>query len=124
MATQYRVDPENPDPLDVSRAELWSEDRWQEPMARLRAESPIHYCADSKFGPYWSVTTYKPIQHVEALPKVFSSSWEYGGITVAGDGVEHLKEGEVPMPMVIAMDQIGRAHVRTQDTNAQPVWRL
>src|SRR3546814_9474769 len=74
MATQYRVDPENPDPLDVSRAELWSEDRWQEPMARLRAESPVHYCADSKFGPYWSVTTYKPIQHVEALPKVFSSS--------------------------------------------------
>ena len=42
MATQYRVASENPDPLDVSRAELWSEDRWQEPMARLRAESPIH----------------------------------------------------------------------------------
>src|SRR3546814_17573750 len=73
-------------------------------MARLRAESPIHYCEDSKFGPYWSVTTYKPIQHVEALPKLFSSSWEYGGITVAGDGVEHLQEGEIPMPMFIAMD--------------------
>src|SRR3546814_18546054 len=72
-------------------------------MARLRAESPIHYCEDSKFGPYWSVTTYKPIQHVEALPKLFSSSWEYGGITVAGDGVEHLQEGEIPMPMFIAL---------------------
>ncbi|SNS66525.1 cytochrome P450 [Sphingopyxis indica] len=104
MATQYRVSPENPDPLDVTRAELWSEDRWQEPMARLRAESPIHYCEDSKFGPYWSLTTYKPIQHVEALPKIFSSSWEVGGITVAGDGVEHLQEGEIPMPMFIAMD--------------------
>jgi cytochrome P450 len=50
------------------------------------------------------VTTYKPIQHIEALPKIFSSSWEYGGITVAGDGIEHLQEGDVPMPMFIAMD--------------------
>ena len=110
MATQIRPAPETPtpeiaaNPLDVSRAELWSEDRWQEPMRQLRAESPIYYCPESKFGPYWSVTTYKPIQHIEALPKIFSSSWEYGGITVAGDGVEHLKEGEIPMPMFIAMD--------------------
>ncbi|MBL0914434.1 MAG: cytochrome P450 [Sphingopyxis sp.] len=104
MATQIRTAPETPHPLDVSRAELWREDVWQEPMRQLRAESPIYYCEDSKFGPYWSVTTYKPIQHIEALPKIFSSSWEYGGITVAGDGVEHLKEGEIPMPMFIAMD--------------------
>lgn len=104
MATQIRVAPETPHPLDVSRAELWSEDRWQDPMRQLRAESPIFYCEDSKFGPYWSVTTYKPIQHIEALPKIFSSSWEYGGITVAGDGIEHLQEGEIPMPMFIAMD--------------------
>ena len=104
MATQIRTAPEIANPLDVSRAELWSEDRWQEPMRQLRAESPIYRCEDSKFGPYWSVTTYKPIQHIEALPKIFSSSWEYGGITVAGDGVEHLKEGEIPLPMFIAMD--------------------
>lgn len=104
MATQIRTAPEIANPLDVSRAELWSEDRWQEPMRQLRAESPIYHCPESKFGPYWSVTTYKPIQHIEALPKIFSSSWEYGGITVAGDGVDHLLEGEIPMPMFIAMD--------------------
>jgi len=104
MATVIRQDPDIADPLDVSRAELWREDRWQEPMRQLRTESPIHYCEDSKFGPYWSVTTYKPIQHIEALPKLFSSSWEYGGITVAGDGIDHLQEGDVPMPMFIAMD--------------------
>ena len=104
MATVIRETSTIPHPLDVSRAELWSEDRWQEPMRQLRRESPIHYCEDSKFGPYWSVTTYKPIQHIEALPKIFSSSWEYGGITVAGDGIEHLQEGEIPMPMFIAMD--------------------
>ena len=64
-------------------------------VSQLRAESPIFYCEDSKFGPYWSVTTYKPIQHIEALPKIFSSSWEYGGITVAGDGVEHLNQPSI-----------------------------
>ncbi len=104
MATQYRVESPVLDPLDLSRAELWSEDRWQAPLANLRANSPIHYTAESKFGPYWSVTTYQHIQHVEALPKIFSSSWEYGGITVAGDGIEHMQEGDVAMPMFIAMD--------------------
>src|SRR3546814_13769704 len=101
MATQYRVASENHDPLDVSRAELWSEDRWQDPMARLRAESPIHYCEDSKFGTYWLVTPYKPIQHLEALPKLVSSWWEYGGITFAGVGFDHCKEGKLPLPLVI-----------------------
>ncbi len=92
------------DPFDVSRAELYLEDRWQEPFRRLRAEAPIHKCEESQFGPYWSISTYKPIQHIEALPKLFSSSWEVGGITVAGDGIEHLQDHEIPMPMFIAMD--------------------
>ncbi len=92
------------DPWDVSRPELFAEDRWQEPFRQLRAQAPIYKCEASKFGPYWSVSTYKPIQHVEALPKIFSSSWEVGGITVSGDGVEHMQEHEIAMPMFIAMD--------------------
>ena len=91
------------DPLDVSRPEIWRDYQWREPFAELRATSPIHYTPDSKFGPYWSLSTYKPIVHVEALPKIFSSSWEVGGITVAGDPVR-LEEAEVRMPMFIAMD--------------------
>jgi cytochrome P450 len=92
------------DPFDVTRPELWAEDRWQEPMRELRAKGPIHRNETSKFGPHWSIVQYKPIQHVEALPKIFSSSWEVGGITIAGDGIEFLKEYEVPAPMFIAMD--------------------
>jgi cytochrome P450 len=92
------------DPFDVTRPELWAEDRWQEPMRELRAKGPIHRNETSKFGPHWSIVHYKPIQHVEALPKIFSSSWEVGGITIAGDGIEFLKEYEVPAPMFIAMD--------------------
>lgn len=92
------------DPLDVTRAELYAEDRWQEPFKELRANHPIRKSHSPQFGDYWSVSTYKPIQHIEALPKIFSSSWEVGGITVAGDGIEHLQDHEVPMPMFIAMD--------------------
>jgi cytochrome P450 len=104
MATMLRPEPEAIDPFDVTRAELFAEDRWQAPFADLRANNPIYKCEASKFGPYWSVSTYKAIQHVEALPKIFSSSWEVGGITVAGDGADQLKEGEELFPMFIAMD--------------------
>lgn len=89
---------------DVTLPELWAEDRWQEPFRHMRATSPIWKNETSKFGPHWSVSTYKPIIEVESRPEVFSSSWEVGGITVAGDGIEHLLEGEIPMPMFIAMD--------------------
>ena len=107
MATQLQTgqlqDDVIEDPYDVSRAELYAEDRWHEPFRKLRAEAPIHYVADSRFGPYWSVSTYKPIIHIEALPKIFSSSWEYGGISISFDS-EKLLEGEIRMPMFIAMD--------------------
>jgi cytochrome P450 len=92
------------DPFDVTKPELYAEDRWHEPFRRLRAEAPIHKNETSKFGPHWNISTYKPIQHIEALPKLFSSSWEVGGITVSGDGIEFMKEGETPFPMFIAMD--------------------
>ncbi len=90
-------------PIDVSRLELYTEDRWQEPFRQLRAQAPIQYVPESKFGPYWSVSTYKPIVHIEALPKLFSSSWEYGGISIAFDA-DKLLENEVRQPMFIAMD--------------------
>ena len=71
--------------LDVSRAELFAEDRWHEPFAWLRANAPVHRVEDSKHGPYWSVSTYQPIVAIEAQPEVFSSSYRHGvtSITVA-----------------------------------------
>ncbi len=102
MATAATQD-RNIAPIDVSLAALYAEDRWQEPFRQLRAAAPIQYVPDSKFGPYWSVSTYKPIVHVEALPKIFSSSWTYGGISIAFDS-DKLLENEVRQPMFIAMD--------------------
>ncbi len=103
MATQLKDTQSDLHPFDVSMGELYSQDLWREPFRKLRAENPISYCEDSTFGAYWSVSTYKPIVHIEALPKIFSSSWEYGGITIAFDTHE-LLEGEIRLPMFIAMD--------------------
>ncbi len=71
--------------LDVSRAELYSEDRWREPFAWLRANAPVHFVEDSKHGPYWSISSYQPIVEVEAQPEIFSSSHRHGvtSITIA-----------------------------------------
>jgi cytochrome P450 len=99
MATAFQ--PDTVDPFDVSRAELYAEHRWQEPFRRLRAEAPVHYTPNSDFGPYWSVSTYKPIVHVEALPDLYSSSWtNAGGISIADR-----QPGEKAMPNFIAMDR-------------------
>jgi cytochrome P450 len=71
--------------LDVSRAELFAEHKWPEPFRWLRENAPVHYVADSKHGPYWSVSTYQPIVDVEAQPEIFSSSHRHGvtSITIA-----------------------------------------
>ena len=102
-AADLTVKPAKIDPIDVTRAELYTEDRWQEPFRQLRRHAPIQWVPESKFGAYWSVSTYKPIQHIEALPKLFSSSWEYGGITLAAESYEKLPD-EIRQPMFIAMD--------------------
>jgi len=69
------------DPFDVSRPELYRDDLWQAPFRTLRATSPVHRVEQSDFGPYWSVSSYKPIVAVESLPDLYSS--QAGGITIA-----------------------------------------
>lgn len=101
MATLARDVSEAVDPFDVSRPELYRDDTWREPFARLRAEAPVHYVPDSEFGPYWSVSSYKPIVEVESLPDLYSS--EAGGITIANFDVDD--PNAVRMPMFIARDR-------------------
>ena len=59
--------------IDVSNPELLQQDAWQPFFKRLREEDPVHYCADSFFGPYWSVTRFKDIQYVDTHHQQFSS---------------------------------------------------
>jgi hypothetical protein len=44
--------------IDVSNPFLWRQGQWQSYFKRLRDEAPVHYQADSAFGPYWSIARY------------------------------------------------------------------
>jgi cytochrome P450 len=93
---------------DVSGPAIYVEDRWHPVFKEMRDKAPINKITGSDFNDYWNITTLKAIQHVEALPDIFSSSFENGGITIVAD--DDLKE-EIPedqrviMPMFIAMDR-------------------
>ena len=81
--------------LDPSRAELFQSGAHHAYFKRLRAEDPVHYTAESQFGPYWSITRFHDIVAVDTNHQVFSSNRDI----VIGDN----PEGFAP-PMFIAMD--------------------
>ena len=62
------------DQIDVSDSELFETDTHWGYFERLRAEAPVHYCAESDFGPYWSVTKFDDIVHVDKHHELFSSA--------------------------------------------------
>jgi cytochrome P450 len=68
------------DKIDVSDPLLYQDAAWQPYFERLRREAPVHYCADSRYGPFWSVSRYNDIMHCEVNHAVFSN--EIGGIQV------------------------------------------
>ena len=51
--------------INVSDAQLFKTDTCWPYFQRLREEAPIHYCAESDFGPYWSVTRFHDIMAVD-----------------------------------------------------------
>ena len=86
------------DRIDPSQPQLFQDDTIHPYFRRLRRDAPVHYCRESMFGPYWSVTRYKDIMTVEVNHKVFSSSSQFGGITIRD------RAKELELPMFIAMD--------------------
>ena len=72
----------HPHKWDVSRSDIYAENTWHPIFREMREAGPLHYIPESPFGPYWAVVGHKAIQHIEALPDTFSSSWEHGGITI------------------------------------------
>ena len=74
--------PKHTHPWDVSRSDIYVEDRWQPIFAEMRAKEPINKVTGTPYGDFWNVTTIKTIQHVESFPELYSSSWRNGGITI------------------------------------------
>ena len=70
------------DKIDVSDVSLFTSDTHWAWFERLRKEAPVHYCANSPYGPYWSVTKHRDIIAVDGNHQVFSSDSELGGIAI------------------------------------------
>ena len=81
--------------MNVCRPSLFQTNTMWPYFERLRKEAPVHYCRESDNGPYWSITKYADIMHVDTNHGIFSSE---GGITVV-DPQEDFR-----LPMFIAMD--------------------
>ena len=64
--------------IDVSDPKLYADDVWRPLFARLRREAPVHYCRQSRYGPFWSITRYRDIMAVELDHATYSS--QLGGI--------------------------------------------
>ena len=85
------------DKIDVSVEERFVDDTMWPFFERLRHEDPVHYCADSPFGAYWSITKFDDIVTVETNHQVFSSEKRIGIYDPPDDD-------DFQMPMFIAMD--------------------
>ena len=66
------INPSNPDIFFNQNYKLLFE--------RLRKECPVHFCANSDFGAFWSITKYADIVEIESRPEKFSSRQ---GFTIA-----------------------------------------
>jgi cytochrome P450 len=85
--------------FDPGDPELFRSDTHWPYFDRLRQEDPVHYCKDSMFGPYWSVTRYNDIMDIDTNHAVFSSASSLGGITIRDIAPDLRRES------FIAMDQ-------------------
>ena len=59
--------------IDLSHPGIWQANEFLPFLKRLRDEDPVHYCARSAVGPYWSIMKYKDIMEVDTSPDIYSS---------------------------------------------------
>jgi cytochrome P450 len=83
------------DTFDVSKAAIFQENAHGEYFRRLRQEAPVHYCPESQFGGFWSITRFNDIVAVDSNHRQFSS---YNSIVI-GD-----TPPDFDTPMFIAQD--------------------
>ena len=71
--------------LNPADPKLFSEEKILPYFKQMRAEQPVHYCKDSPYGPFWSVTRYHDIMAVDKDHEQFSSDAHFGGIMIDDD---------------------------------------
>jgi cytochrome P450 len=71
--------------INPAMAERFQNDTIWPYFARLRREAPVHFTADSEFGPYWSLTRWDDIMAVDTNHVDFSSA---EGITLVNQAAQ------------------------------------
>jgi len=89
--------------FDVSHPDLYQRDALEPYFARLRAEEPVHWCRDSLYGPYWSITKFNDIVAIDTNHQVFSSDHTNGSF-VLDDTTLNAVEGGIHLPNFLGMD--------------------
>lgn len=70
------------DTLDPSLPERFADGSSHAMFENLRRVAPVHYCKDSPFGPFWSISLYDDIVAIEAETALFSSEAKHGGVSI------------------------------------------
>jgi len=101
-----QVIPHHTEKWDVSRSDIYVEDRWQPIFHEMRAAGDLHKVTESPFKSHWNVVSHRAIQHIEALPELYSSA---EGITIldkmSDEQLAELGRERFELPMFIAMDR-------------------
>ncbi len=97
--------------IDLSRHDIFASEDVLETFKRLRKEDPVHYCPDSPFGAFWSITRYEDCLAVDTDHKRFSSSDKLGGIMIDDNVVNPPVEG-MHVSAFITKDQPEHAPIR------------
>ncbi|MEM1433094.1 MAG: cytochrome P450 [Pseudomonadota bacterium] len=90
--------------LNPAHNQLFAANRALPYFERLRAEAPVHYCAESQFGPYWSITKYDDIKRIDSDHQNFSSDSLNGGIRLGGRPTTEPPNPMFHLPMFIMED--------------------
>ena len=89
--------------FDVSHPDLYQRDALEPYFARLRVEDPVHWCRESLYGPYWSITKFNDIVAIDTNHQVFSSDHTNGSF-VLDDTTLNAVEGGIHLPNFLGMD--------------------
>lgn len=65
--------------FDVSNPALYRDNVIGDYFARLREEVQVHYCHESNYGAYWSITKYADIIEINSADDIFSCDYKRGG---------------------------------------------
>lgn len=104
--------------LNPGESKRFQDDTIWPVFERLRREDPVHFTAESEFGPYWSVTTWNDIMAVDTDHETFSSA---SGITLVNR--KAFEEQQKVMEMMGRKRRSGSAGFITMDEPEHGVHR-